>query len=430
MTFLKKMENSRLTNLVKKIWLKLLFFFAVLGSGIITAVADNDAGGVATYTVGAALYGMNSQFLIIPITILLAVTQEIGSRIAIVAKKGLGDLIRERYGVVVSLIIFIIYFITNQGVVLQNLSGLKSTLMLFNLPYQPLLIIISILLILLITTFDYKKLQQIFLFMILFYFAYIFSAIKSNPNWLEGLRQSLLYPDKKYWFDLRYWFANIAILGTTITAWGQFFVHSYIIDKKLDVQHLKAERLEIAIGAFITNFFSWMIALAVTYTLYVRNIKVEDAYSAALAMKPLAGEFAALLFGFGLFGASLLGLTIVPLATAYVFSEMFGYEGSLDRDFRKSKIFYSIFILQIVIGLIITLFPQTSLFKLTLYVDFLNGAMLPLIFYFLIKFSEDKEIMGEKYISHGFSSVFLRICAIVITFAVAVIFIGKFIGLA
>jgi Mn2+/Fe2+ NRAMP family transporter len=109
---------------------------------------------------------------------------------------------------------------------------------------------------------------------------------------------------------------------------------------------------------------------------------------------------------------------------------MFGYEGSLDRDFRKSKIFYSIFILQIVIGLIITLFPKTSLFKLTLYVDFLNGAMLPLIFYFLIKFSEDKEIMGEKYISRGFSSLFLRLCAIVITFAVAIIFIGKFFGLA
>ncbi|GAB4219708.1 MAG: Nramp family divalent metal transporter [Candidatus Microgenomates bacterium] len=412
----------------KKFYARILIFLAVLGPGIITAVADNDAGGVATYTVGAAKYGMNSQFLIIPITIILALTQEIGARIAIVAKKGLGDLIREQYGVLFSMVIFILYFITNQGVVLQNVSGLKASFQIFNISWQPALIITSIFLIIFIIKFDYKKIQRVFFVMILFYISYIFSAILAKPNWSEALRQSLIFPDFKYLPDINYWFANIAILGTTITAWGQFFVHSYIIDKKLDVQHIKAERLEIFIGAFLTNFFSWMIAAAVTYTLFINGIHNVDGFSAGLSMKPFVGELAPILFGVGLFGASILGLTIVPLATAYVFSEMFGYEGSLDADFKKGRLFYGFFILQIFIGLIIALIPSINLFDLTLYVDYLNGAMLPIIFYFLVKFSEDEEIMG-KYTSSGLTSFAVRSAALIITFAVVVIFIGKIFGL-
>lgn len=403
---------------------RLLLFLAVLGPGIITAVADNDAGGVATYTVGAAKYGMNSQFLIIPITFLLAITQEVGSRIAVVAKKGLGDLIRERYGVTISLLFFILYFIVNQGVVLQNISGLKAALQIFNFPWQIALIIICLILILTVIKFDYKKTQRIFLFMIFFYISYIISALLAKPNWKEALWQSLVIPDKQYWFNLNYWFANIAILGTTITAWGQFFVSSYIIDKKLDVQHLKAETLEICIGAFITNFLSWMMALAVTYTLFINGITNVDGFSAGLAMKPFAGELASILFGVGLFGASILGLTIVPLATAYVFSEMFGYEGSLDVDFKKGKLFYSFFIIQLIFGLIISLFPQINLFDITLYADYLNGAMLPFIFYFLVKFASDEEVMGKHKIT-GWKKTAILISALAITFAVLITFIGK-----
>ncbi|MCS6956692.1 MAG: divalent metal cation transporter [Patescibacteria group bacterium] len=407
---------------------KLLIFLAVLGPGIITAVADNDAGGVATYTVGAAKYGMNSQFLIIPITIVLALTQEMGARIAIVTKKGLGDLIRERYGVLISLIIFILYFFVNQGVVLQNISGLKASFQIFNFPWQISLIITSILLIFFIIKFDYKKIQRIFLFMIIFYISYIISAILAKPNWGEALRQSLIFPDKEYLFDINYWFANVAVLGTTITAWGQFFVHSYIIDKKLDAQHLKAEKLEVYIGAFLTNFFSWMMAAAVTYTLFVNGIREVDGFNAGLAMKPFVGNLAPFLFGVGLFGASILGLSIVPLATAYVFSEMFGYEGSLNADFKKGRLFYSFFIIQIVIAVLIALIPKVNLFDLTFYVDYLNGAMLPIIFYFLIKFSEDEEVMGQ-YRYRGWRSIMVKMSAILIGIGVIAIFLGKLLGI-
>ncbi len=399
-----------------------LIFLVVMGPGLITAVADNDAGGIATYTVAAAMFGIASQLLIIPTTILLAITQEIGARIAVVTRKGLADLIRERYGIRISIFVFILYFIVNQGVVLQNISGLKASFQLFNLPWQLMLILTCIFLSFIIVNFDYKKIQRIFIALIIFYFSYVAVAIIVKPDWINLLKETF-WPHKIK-LSLNYWFSLIAVLGTTITAWGQFFVSSYINDKKLSTEHLKYEKIEIYIGAFITNFFSFMIAVAVAKTIFANHILVTDGQTAALALKPFAGELSFIFFATGLFGASILGLTIVPLATAYVFSELFGYEGSLDVDFKKGRLFYLFFLIQILIALIAALFPAVSLFKLTLYVDFLNGAMLPLIFFFLIKFSEDEEIMGQ-YTSKGFAKIFLRICAVVIVLAVIISSLGK-----
>ena len=401
---------------------RFIIFIAVAGPGLITAVADNDAGGIATYTVAAAMFGVASQLLIIPSTLLLALTQDIGARIAIVTGKGLGDLIREHFGVRVAIIIFSLFFIVNQGVVLQNISGLKASYQLFQFPWQVMLILTCILLAFVVVSFSYKKIQKIFLFMIIFYFSYVAVALIVKPNWLDLARETM-WP-QKIKLSMTYWFSLIAVLGTTITAWGQFFVSSYINDKKLTIDHLKYEKAEIYVGAVITNFFSFMIAFAVATTLFAHHIPVSSAQDAALALKPLAGQLTFTFFAAGLFGASILGLTIVPLATAYTFSELFGYEGSLDTDFSRAKLFYLFFIVQIVVGLIVTLFPQVSLFKLTIYVDYLNGMMLPVIFFFLIKFSEDREIMG-KYTLKGASRLFLRGSAYLITLAVVLTLCGK-----
>lgn len=410
-----------------RIWKRRLFiFFIVTGPGLITAVADNDAGGIATYTVAASIYGMASRLLIIPETFLLIVSQEVGARIAIVTKKGLGDLIRERFGVKIALFIFLLYFITNQGVVLQNVAGLKASYQIFNLPWQLMLILTSLFLIFVVIKFDYKRLQKIFLSMIFFYSAYFIVAIVSKPDWGLALRDTLIWPVNSK-LDFNFWFSRIAVLGTSITAWGQFFISSYVADKKLSVDHLKYQKVEIYLGALITSLVSFMIAVAVSETLFTNNIIASDGYTAALALKPLAGDLAQGLFAIGLFGASILGLTIVPLATAYVFAELFGYEGSLDIDFKKGRIFYTFFLIQILLATIITLIPQIRLFELTLYVDYLNGAMLPIIFYFLILFSENSGIMG-KWVSGSFTKYFLRISAIILTIAVIVTFIGKILG--
>ncbi len=402
---------------------RLLVFFLVLGPGIITAVANNDASGVATYTVAASLYGMASRFLIVPEAFLLVITQEIGARIAIVSRKGLGDLIRERFGIKLSILVFILYFVVNQGVVLQNISGLKASFQLFELPWQLMLLLTSLFLIFVVVRFDYKRLQRIFLTMIFFYVSYVLVAIITKPDWGEAFKSTLIWPQNTK-LDLSYWFSRIAVLGTTITAWGQFFIHSYVADKKLGEEHLKYQKAEIILGTIITTFFSFMMAIAVSETLHKSNIQVTDGYTAALALSPLVGEFAQGLFAVGLFGASLLGLTIVPLATAYVFAELFGYEGSLDTDYKKGRLFYMFFSTQILIALLVALFPQVHLFKITLYINFLNGAILPLIFYFLIKFSEDSEIMGV-HISKGLSSLFLRAASVLIIIAVIVSFLGQ-----
>lgn len=407
-----------------RIWKRrFLIFLLVIGPGLITAVADNDAGGLATYTVAASMYGMASRFLIIPETMLLMITQEIGSRIAIVTKKGLGDLIRERFGIKIALFVFFLYFITNQGVVLQNISGLKSSFMIFNLPWQLMLILTSIFLIFVVIKFDYKRLQRIFLSMIFFYFAYVIVAVISNPHWGTAIRDTFVWPVNSY-LGPEYWFARIAVMGTTITAWGQFFIGSYVADKKLSISHLRYQKAEVYLGALVTSFFSFMIAIAVSETLHVHKILATDGYTAALALRPLAGDLAQAFFAVGLFGASILGLTIVPLATAYVFAELFGYEGSLDIDFKRGRLFYLFFVLQIVIAVLIALIPKLGLFQLTLYVDYLNGAMLPLIFYFIIFFSENTKIMGD-YISRGFTKYFLRITAVILTIGVLISFIGK-----
>src|ERR1700722_19440705 len=207
---------------MKEFWQKnkkqILIFLAVVGPGLITAMADNDAGGVATYSVAAALYGMSSQYFLILTTILLGVTQEIGARIAIVTGSGLGDLIREHYGVKTAVILFIFYFIVNQGVVLQDVTGLKSSIQLFNLPWQPILILSCIALIFLVIFLNYKSLQRIFLVTILFYATYIFSAFLSHPNWGQAIDQSIFLPQRAYLTNLHFWFTLIAVLGTTVTA--------------------------------------------------------------------------------------------------------------------------------------------------------------------------------------------------------------------
>lgn len=403
-----------------------LFFLSIIGPGIITAVADNDAWGVATYTMAAAMYGMASQYFVLPTTILLAITQEVWSRLSIVTWKWLWWLIREKYGVKITFFVFIFYFIVNQWVVLQNIAWLKSALQLFNVQWEIGLLIVCFLLTIAVIKLNYKKLQNFLLVMILFYSTYVISAFLSHPNWQEAFHESFIFPSKINILDTWYWFSMIAVLWTTITAWWQFFISNYIVDKGLATKDLKVNRIEVYMWAFLTNFLSWMMAIAVTYTIFVNNITVTDGFSAAMAIKPLAWEFSYLLFAIWLFVASLLGLLIVPLATAYVFADMFWYERTLDVGWEDWKTFYIIFILQIIIGYFAILLPNSNLFSLTLYADFLNGAMLPVIFYFLIKFTESTEIMWE-FALKWFPKLFLRASSFIIFVAVTVSFVGKFI---
>jgi len=423
------MNGESFFSLVKEFiyrnYKRFILFLAVVGPGLITAFADNDAGGVATYTIAASKFGYSILTILIPITIILAITQEIGARIAVVTGKGLGDLIRERFGIKVSVLIFALLFFVNFGVILQDVGGLKDGLGLFKLNYQIFLPLVVISLFIFVITASYKKIERLFLFLILFYIRSDFSAILARPDWQLTVK-SLFIPHGKINFD--YLYTSIAVLGTTVTAWGQFFINSYIKDKKLILSKLKYEQVEVYIGAFLTNLFSLFMMVAVIATLFTHGIKVEGAAEAAISIKPFAGSLASVMFGLGLLIAGFLGCAIVPLTTAYAFAEFFGYEGSLDTSFSKSRLFYTFFIIQILLGSIFIFFPQISLFKITLYADFTNGIMLPVIFFFLYKFANDQELMGQ-YKNSKLQNILLVGSGIIISIAAILGGLGKLLHL-
>lgn len=403
----------------------LMYLLAVMGPGLITAFADNDAGGVATYSVAAGKFGYQILITLIPITAVLFITQEIGARIALSSGKGLGDLIRERNGVVVSLLILVMVFFVNFGVILQDMGGLKSALQLFGLDYRVYLPLLLVFLFFFLIKSSYKKTERLFLILILFYLSYLFSAILVKPDWGVVLK-SIVVPQGKLSFDLIY--TSVAVLGTTVTAWGQFVIASSIKDKRLTANDMKVSRFEVVAAAIISNTFTMFMMVAVAATIFASGLHIGSAAEASIAIRPLAGELAGILFGIGLLVAGFLGCAIVPLSTAYLYSELFGYEGSLDQGFNKSKFFYGFFIFQILLASIFVMQPSFSLFKFTLYADFLNGLVLPIIFYFLYRFANNEEIMG-RHKNTRFQNFLLLSCGAVTSLAVIISIVGKLFNL-
>lgn len=405
---------------------RLLIIFSVFGPGIIAAIADNDAGGVATYSIAGSHFGYSMLFILFLVTILLAITQEIGARIAIVTGAGLGDLIREHYGIRISLLIFTFLFIANMGTIVANFAGITAGLSLFNVPILPFMIVFTLLIVLFIALGNYQTNQKIFLVMSFMFVAYIVSAFLAKPDWGLAIK-SLIIPTNVEWSPA-FIFAAMALLGTTVTPWGQFFISSFINDKKLQPKHLKLEQIEVYFGAFITDFFAFFIVVAVAATLFTNGIKISSAEEAALAIAPFAGQFASVLFGIGLLTASYMGAVIVPLTTAYAFSEFFGTEGSLDLPFARSPLFYGLFLIQIIIAFGIALIPQIELFSIVLVTQTINAILLPVVIFFLLKFANDKKLMG-KYTNNLFYNAFAIVSAIVIALASVFVVIGGFLGI-
>jgi NRAMP (natural resistance-associated macrophage protein)-like metal ion transporter len=404
---------------------RILLALAIMGPGIITAVADNDAAGVSTYTTAAASYGYQMFIILIPMTFLLAITQEIGARIAIVSQKGLADLIRERYGVRVAIVIYTLLFFVNLFVVIMDVAGLKAALGLFGLNPMIFLPLITIGLFLFVVLSNYSVIERFFLILVGFYATYAISAFLAKPDWGVAIT-SLVVPHGV--FNARFLYVAIAVLGTTITAWGQFFINSYVKDKHLGIDQIKYNRFEVYMGSIVTDTLTFFIMVAVTATIFANHIGIHDAADAALAIHPLAGNFAGILFGLGLLFAGILGVIIVSLTTAYAFSEFFGYSGSLDENFRQSKLFYITLCIQMVIALLVTMLPFVSLFTITLFGNFINAMVLPVIFYFLYQFANDKATMS-MYVNNKFQNWLLIGSAAVIIISVLVGTMGQLLGI-
>lgn len=404
---------------------RVVLLLSVFGPATIAAMADNDAGGVATYSIAGATLGYPILFPLFIITILLAITQEMGIRLTLVTRRGLADLIREKYGVKVSLFIFLGLLVANLGTITTEVSAIKTVSSMLNIPIAPFVIGMLLVAFVFITKGNYKLTQSIMLIVSLFYVTYIISAAKANPDWGLALG-NLLYPHGGVWtskYIVSYLVIGMGVLGTTITPWGQFFISSFAFDKKMDKDTLKYSQFETYWGALLTDFFSFFMIVATAAALNahgygVGGLQLQSGEQAALAIRPFAGELASELFAVGLLAAAFMGLVIVPLSTAYAFSEFFGLSGSLDTDFQKSKTFYILFIVQLALAALITAIPGISLFHFAIATQTLNAMILPLVFFYLIRLTSSKTVMGE-HVNNGFQKYFTIAASVFIVVASA-----------
>jgi Mn2+/Fe2+ NRAMP family transporter len=376
---------------VKK-WLRKIFiFFSVMGPAFITSTADNDAGGIATYATAGAQEGYGLLWALFLTTISLAVVQEMSSRMGIVTGQGLGGLIREKFGVKLTLLALFLLLIANIFVTISNFSGVAAGFELFGIPRYIIVPISAFFIFRIITIGKYNKIEKIFLFSAFFYISYVISGFLAKPEWEEVWRGFIpTFKTSTYYLVLM-----IAMIGTTITPWMQFYLQASIVDKRVKLSHLKYSATEVYIGSFFTDFIAFFIIVATSATLFKNGIMINSAEDAALALAPLAGKYCSLLFALGLINASILASAIVPLSTSYAICEAFGWEAGLDKKFKDAPLFFSLLAGVIILSAGIVLIPSLNLMKVMVISQTTNGILLPLILIFMLILINDKKIMGE-----------------------------------
>lgn len=371
---------------------KVAFFFSIVGPGIISANADNDAGGITTYSIVGAHFGTKMLWVLFLITFSLAVTQEMGVRIGLVTRQGLGGVIRENFGMKLTAFAMLSMLIANLGTITAEFAGVASAFEIIGVSKYIVVPLCALIVWFILYKGSFSITQKIFLIFSSFYIVYIINGFVIGPDFGHAVRD--MFTPTMEWTPV-FLVTMIALIGTTITPWGQFFIQSYVVDKGLDVKDYKAEKLEVYLGAFITNIVSFFIIVGTAATLYKYGIHITDAKDAALVLKPLAGELAQGLFAFGLFSASMLGAFILPVATAYAICEAFGWESGFDTTWEDGKIFYSIILGSILIPSVFVLIPGLSLVNIMVISQDINGILLPFILIFVIKIINNKRIMGE-----------------------------------
>ena len=365
----------------------------MLGPGLITASADNDAQGITTYSIVGARYGYELLWLTLLAGVALLVTQEVGARIGIVTGKGLAALIRERFGAKTAAIAMVLLVIANLGTTAAEFAGMAAALELFHVSRYIAVPIGAALVMLLVLRGSFKRIERVFLIMSVVYIAYVISGVLAHPDWRQAVHD-LFVPTVQ--LQPGFILTAVAMVGTTVTPWGQFFIQSYVVDKALGPEDLPYERLDVGIGATATVIVMFFIVVATAATIHATGGSIVDAGDAAAALEPLAGRFAAGLFALGLLNASILAAGILPLSTSYATCEAFGFELGLDRAVRDAPVFYGVFIGSIVIGATLVLLPGVSLVPVLFLSAVVNGVLLAPILIYLGVLANDRELMGDK----------------------------------
>jgi Mn2+/Fe2+ NRAMP family transporter len=353
---------------------------------------DNDAGGITTYSLAGSEFGLTLLWTLIPITLALIVIQEMCARMGVVSGKGLSDLIRERFGAKATFYLMIALFLTNLGNTISEFAGVAASLEIFGVNKYISVPVSAFLVWWLVVKGNYKSVEKVFLVACFFYLSYIISGFLAKPDWAQ-IRDQLFTPTVR--FEPDFLTMAVALVGTTIAPWMQFYLQSSVVDKGLKAEDYQYARMDVIFGSVIVNIVAFFIILLCAVTIFQAGIKIETAQDAALALAPLAGKYCTWLFAFGLLNASLFAASILPLSTAYTICEAFGWESSLNRKFEEAPQFYGLYSLMIFLGMGVVLLPDLPLISIMFYSQVINGALLPFILIFILILVNDRKIMGN-----------------------------------
>lgn len=375
-----------------KRWRNLVLFLSVLGPGIITANVDNDAGGIATYSIAGAHFGYDLLWAVIPVVLVLVVIQEMSARMGAVTGKGLSDLIRENFGAKIAFYAMFALLLSNIGNTVSEFSGVAASLEIFGISKYISVPAAAFLVWLLVVKGDFKMVEKVFLVLCVFYLAYVVSGFLAGPDW-DKIATSMVEP--KLRFDSKYLYMLIGVIGTTIAPWQLFFMQASVVEKGIGVEHLKHSRFDSLIGCIMAGIVIFFIIVACAATIHPAGIKIRTAADAALALKPLAGHYCSVLFSFGLLNASLFAAVVLPLSVAYYVCEGLGFEAGISKKFSEAPQFYTIFTATILMGMGLVLIPQFPLFKMMVLTQVVNGIVLPFMLIFMVLLINRKEIMSD-----------------------------------
>ncbi len=366
-------------------------FFAILGPGIITGSVDNDAGGITTYSVAGALYGYGLIWTLIPSFIVLVVVQEMNARMGIVTGKGLSDLIRENAGLKITFFIFIGLLVSNIGNTTTEFAGVAGSMEMFGVSKYLSVPLVAFLVWFLVVKGTYQIAERIFLIFSLSLLTYVISALMSKPDWSE-IGSSIIRPGVE--MNTQSLAMIIALVGTTIAPWMQFYMQASVIEKGLKMKNYKYTMIDIVVGCVVTVVVAFFIMVACGSTLFPNHIVINEASDAAAALEPLAGRLASHVFAFGLFVASVFSATILPLATAFYVSEAFGFEAGIDKKWDEAKEFYVLYTGILIVSALIILVPHAPLIQISVWSQVLNGILLPVVLISMMLLINNKKIMG------------------------------------
>ena len=390
---------------------RIAIFLAILGPGIITGSVDNDAGGITTYSVAGAMYGYGLIWTLIPSFVVLIVVQEMNARMGIVTGKGLSDLIRENAGMKITFLIFLGLLFSNIGNTTTEFAGVAGSMEIFGVSKYISVPIVTFLVWVLVVKGTYQIAERIFLLFSASLLTYVVSALMSKPDW-SAIGSAIIRPRME--MNTGSLAMVIALVGTTIAPWMQFYMQASVIEKGLKMKNFRFTLIDIAVGCVVTVVVAFFIMVACGSTLHANGIQINEAKDAAQALEPLAGRLASHVFAFGLFIASVFSATILPLATAYYVSEAFGFEAGIDKRWDDAKEFYMLYTGILIISALIILVPGAPLIKISIWSQVLNGILLPVVLISMMLLINNRKIMGT-YVNNitqnviGWSAVILLI---------------------